>query len=147
MSFARPAHGLHDYRGGMTDLAPVRRSAMSWPWAVGIDVVLVVVFAAIGRASHEHSDDMLGVLRTAWPFLVGLAIGWAALRAWRAPAAPLRTGVPLVVITVALGMVLRVVTGGTTAVAFIIVATVTLLVLLVGWRGIAALIGRMRARR
>lgn len=131
----------------MTEAAPARRSALSWPWAVGIDAVLVIVFAAIGRASHEHGIDALGVLETAWPFLVGLVVGWLALRAWRAPAAPLRTGAGLVVITVVLGMILRVVSGGTTAVAFIIVATVTLLVFLVGWRGIAALVARARARR
>ncbi|MFB7844738.1 DUF3054 domain-containing protein [Microbacterium sp. NPDC056052] len=131
----------------MTEAVPARRSALSWPWAVGIDAVLVIVFAAIGRASHEHGIDALGVRETAWPFLVGLAVGWLVLRAWRAPAAPLRTGVALVVITVVLGMTLRVVSGGTTAVAFIIVATVTLLMFLVGWRGIAALVARGRARR
>lgn len=129
--------------------APARsvRSALSWPWAAGIDAVLVIVFAAIGRASHEHSVDALGVAQTAWPFLAGLALGWVALRAWRAPAAPLRTGGLLVAVTVVLGMLLRVVTGGSTAVAFIVVATVTLLVFLVGWRGIAALIARARAGR
>ena len=131
----------------MTEAASARRSAPSWPRAGGIDVVLVIVFAAIGRASHEHGVDALGVLETAWPFLAGLLIGWLVLRAWRAPAAPLRTGVGLVVITVALGMLLRVLAGGSTAVAFIIVATVTLLVFLVGWRGIAALVGRARSRR
>lgn len=131
----------------MTDSALVRRRVLSWPWALGIDAVLVVVFAAIGRASHEHSLSALGVLETAWPFLAGLAAGWALLRAWKAPTAPLRTGALLVVVTVALGMVLRVVSGGTTAVAFIVVATVTLLVFLVGWRGIAVLVARLRARR
>jgi len=131
----------------MTEAASARRSARSWPWAVVIDAVLVIVFAAIGRASHEHTVDVRGVLETAWPFLVGLAVGWLVLRAWKAPAAPLRTGAPLVVITVVLGMILRVVSGGTTAVAFIIVAIVTLLVFLVGWRGIAVLVSRTRARR
>jgi len=131
----------------MTEAAPARRSALSWPWAVGIDAVLVIVFAAIGRASHEHTVDALGVLETAWPFLVGVAAGWLVLRVWKAPAAPLRTGIPLVVITVVLGMILRVVGGGTTAVAFIIVATVTLAVFLMGWRGIVALVARVRAGR
>ncbi|GAB6858556.1 DUF3054 domain-containing protein [Microbacterium xylanilyticum] len=131
----------------MTDSASVRRRVLSWPWPLGIDALLVVIFAAIGRASHEHSLGALGVLETAWPFLVGLVAGWALLRAWKAPTAPLRTGALLVVVTVALGMVLRVVSGGTTAVAFIVVATVTLLVFLVGWRGIAVLVARLRARR
>ncbi|MDQ4214024.1 DUF3054 domain-containing protein [Microbacterium capsulatum] len=128
----------------MTDAARPARSVLPWPAAGGIDAVLVVVFAAIGRASHEHSVDVLGVLETAWPFLAGLAVGWTVLRAWRAPTAILRTGLPLVVITVAVGMILRVVTGAGTAFAFIIVATVTLLVFLLGWRGIAVLIARSR---
>ncbi|MBS1673662.1 MAG: DUF3054 domain-containing protein [Actinobacteria bacterium] len=130
----------------MADSAHSLHRSLSWPWALGIDVVLVVVFAAIGRASHEHTLDAGGVLETAWPFVAGLLVGWLVLRAWRAPAAPLRTGALLVVITVVLGMILRVVTGGTTAIAFIIVATVTLLVFLIGWRGIAALIARRRTR-
>jgi len=131
----------------MTEAAAARRSALTWPWAAGIDAVLVIVFAAIGRASHEHTVDALGVLETAWPFLVGLAAGWLVLRAWKAPTAPLRTGAPLVVVTVVVGMILRVISGGTTAVAFIIVATVTLAVFLMGWRGIAALVARVRAGR
>ena len=131
----------------MTDSVRPARSVLSWPWAFGIDAVLVVVFAAIGRASHEHTVGVLGILETAWPFLAGLVVGWVVLRAWKAPGAPLRTGVPLVVITVVLGMILRVISGGTTAVAFIIVATVTLLVFLVGSRGIVALVARARARR
>ncbi|MCE4027058.1 DUF3054 domain-containing protein [Microbacterium sp. Au-Mic1] len=131
----------------MTEAASVRRSVPSWPWALGIDAVLVIVFAVIGRASHERAVDALGVLETAWPFLVGLAAGWLVLRAWRAPAAPVRTGVLLAVVTVVLGMILRVVSGGTTAVAFIIVATVSLLVFLGGWRAIAALVVRPRAHR
>ncbi len=131
----------------MTDSVRPARSVLSWPWAFGTDAVLVIVFAAIGRASHEHTMDALGILETAWPFLAGLVVGWVVLRAWKAPGAPLRTGVPLVVITVVLGMILRVISGGTTAVAFIIVATVTLLVFLVGSRGIVALVARARARR
>ncbi|WP_295013086.1 DUF3054 domain-containing protein [uncultured Microbacterium sp.] len=130
-----------------SDRLSARRTALAWPWALGADVVLVIVFAAIGRASHEHGVDPGGVVETAWPFLVGLGVGWLVLRAWRAPAAPLRTGLPLVVSTVVLGMILRVVSGGGTAVAFIVVATITLLVFLVGWRGVAALVARIRARR
>ncbi|MGO1770847.1 MAG: DUF3054 family protein, partial [Microbacterium sp.] len=38
-------------------------------------------------------------------------------------------------------------TGGGTALAFVIVAAVTLAVLLVGWRAIAVLVARMRASR
>lgn len=111
----------------------------------GIDVVLVLIFATIGRASHERGLSVLGILETAWPFLVAWGIGWLALRAWRAPDAVLRTGVPLWIITVAGGMLLRAVTGAGTALPFIIVATLTLLLLLVGSRLVATLIRSRRA--
>lgn len=113
------------------------------------DLVLVTGFAALGRASHQASvfgSGGLGLLETAWPFAVALALGWIVTLAFRRPLAPLRTGVPVWVITVIGGMLLRAVSGQGTAVAFIIVATVTLLIFLVGWRVIAAQVTRARAR-
>ena len=38
-----------------------------------VDLVLVVVFAATGRASHSE-NILSGLVHTAWPFLVGLAV-------------------------------------------------------------------------
>jgi hypothetical protein len=114
--------------------------------ALLLDVVLVVGFAALGRASHD-SDILGGLWRTAWPFLAGLGVGWIVMTAWRAPAAPVRTGLGVWAATVIGGMLLRTASGQGTALPFIIVATVTLLVLLVGWRLIAALVTRRRARR
>lgn len=110
-----------------------------------VDIVLVVVFAAIGRATHD--GDVLGaggagLLITAWPFVVALLLGWAVARAWRHPLAVRRTGLPVWVVTVVVGMLLRAVSGQGVAVAFVIVATLTLGLLLVGWRLVAALVGR-----
>ncbi|MBD7956213.1 DUF3054 domain-containing protein [Microbacterium sp. Sa4CUA7] len=115
--------------------------------AFALDAVLVVAFAAIGRASHDSAAFGLGLVTTAWPFLVAVGAGWLATRAWRAPAAPVRTGLGIWVLTVAGGMVLRALSGQGTAVPFIVVATVTLLLMLVGWRVIAALITRARRGR
>ena len=112
--------------------------------ALLVDVVLVVGFAALGRASHD-SDIFGGLWRTAWPFLAGLGVGWIVMTAWRAPAAPVRTGLGVWAATVIGGMLLRTASGQGTALPFIIVAAVTLLVLLVGWRLIAALVTRRRA--
>ena len=114
--------------------------------ALVVDTVLVVAFAALGRASHD-SDILGGLWQTAWPFLVGLAVGWLVTLAWRAPLEPVRTGLGVWAATVIGGMLLRAASGQGTAVAFIIVATLTLLVLLVGWRVIAALVVRRRSRR
>lgn len=114
--------------------------------ALVLDVVLVVGFAALGRASHD-SDILGGLWRTAWPFLAGLGVGWLVMTAWRAPTAPVRTGLGVWAATVVGGMLLRAASGQGTALPFIIVAAVTLLVLLVGWRLIAALVTRRRPRK
>ena len=113
--------------------------------ALIVDVVLVESFAALGRASHD-SDVFGGLWLTAWPFLVGLGIGWLVTLAWRAPLAPVRTGLGVWAATVIGGMLLRAASGQGTALPFIIVATLTLLVLLVGWRLTAVLFARRRAR-
>ena len=112
--------------------------------ALAADVVLVVVFAAIGRASH-HEAVLPWLLETAWPFLAGLALGWLISLAWRAPLAPVRTGLPVWALTVAAGMVLRAVSGQGVVLAFVIVASIVLLVFLVGWRAVARLATRRRA--
>lgn len=123
-----------------------RRSTASITVAALLDVVLVAVFAATGRASHAE-DVLAGLWQTAWPFLAGLAVGWVATRAWRAPFAPVRTGLGIWAATVIGGILLRAASGQGTAIAFVIVATVVLLVFLVGWRLIATAVLRGRARR
>ncbi|MEV8268095.1 DUF3054 domain-containing protein [Microbacterium sp. NPDC076911] len=108
--------------------------------ALVLDVALVVTFAAIGRASHDEGvfgPWGSGLWQTAWPFLIALALGWLIARAWLNPASPIRTGLPVWAITVAGGMLLRAVSDQGTAIAFVIVASITLLVFLVGWRTIA----------
>lgn len=114
--------------------------------ALLLDVVLVVAFAAAGRASHD-SDVLAGLWQTSWPFLVALLVGWLVVRGWRAPAAPVRTGLGLAAVTVVGGMLLRAASGQGTALPFVVVATLTLFALLVGWRVVARAIGELRARR
>jgi hypothetical protein len=112
------------------------------------DVVLVVGFAALGRRTHDDGDVLgpggLGLVQTAWPFLVALALGWAVSRAWRRPTAPIRSGLPIWLTTVIGGLLLRLVSGQGIAAAFIVVTTLTLGLLLVGWRVVAAAIARHR---
>jgi len=104
-----------------------------------VDLALVLVFAAVGRASHDEGNAVVGTLATAWPFLVGAVVGWALVRAlshrW-----PLTVGagISVAVATVVGGMLLRVLTGQGTAPAFVAVATVAVAVLLVGWRAAVA---------
>jgi len=108
------------------------------------DLILVVVFAAIGRASHDE-PVLSGLWTTSWPFLVALAAGWLVTVAWKAPTAPVRTGLGVWAITVVGGMLLRAASGQGVAAAFVVVASITLLVFLVGWRVVVALVTR-RAR-
>lgn len=113
-----------------------------------VDAVLVLVFAAIGRASH--AEDPAGFLLTAWPFLVALLLGHAA--AFLLPARPRRPwtlpwGGVVWAVTVVGGMLLRLLSGDTAELPFIIVATLVLGAFLLGWRGLTALVRRSRGRR
>ncbi|AZS46266.1 MULTISPECIES: DUF3054 domain-containing protein [Microbacterium] len=113
--------------------------------AVVVDVVLVLIFAAIGRASHD--ENPAGFLLTAWPFLIALLIGH--LLAALLPGRPRRPwsvlwGAVVWIVTVAGGMLIRVLSGDTAEVPFIIVATLVLGAFLVGWRAITALLRRGR---
>jgi Protein of unknown function (DUF3054) len=113
--------------------------------ALLLDVACVLVFVIIGRDSHAKGESVGGIASTAWPFLCGLGVGWLASRAWRRPLALLPAGVAAWLCTVALGMVLRVVSGQGTAVAFIFVALAFLGLFLLGWRGLAAKMWRADA--
>jgi multisubunit Na+/H+ antiporter MnhF subunit len=111
--------------------------------AAAIDVACILVFVAIGRRSHDESGSVLaGAARVAAPFLIALAVGWVVLRVWTSPRSVDRA-VPLWLITVALGLVLRnLVFDRGTALPFVIVATLFTGLLLVGWRLFANRVGR-----
>ena len=106
------------------------------------DLVCVVVFCTIGRRSHAEGLTVAGVAETAWPFLTGTLAGWAAARAWQRPATLYPTGLIVWVFTVVVGMLLRRATSAGTATSFIVVASITTAVLLLGWRAIATVLAR-----
>ena len=115
-----------------------------WP-ALLADAACILLFAIVGRSSHGESTDLGGVLLTAWPFLAGYLVGLALSRGWRRPLSRL---VALVVwgCTVAVGMVLRLLSGAGVQPAFVLVTALVLAVLLLGWRGVVTLVQRARAR-
>ncbi len=94
----------------------------------------MLAFVIIGRASHARGESLSGIASTAWPFLAGLVGGWLAVRAWRRPVALAPAGVGAWLGAAGLGMVLRVVAGQGTAVAFVLVALAFLGLFLLGWR-------------
>jgi hypothetical protein len=111
--------------------------------AGALDVAVVLVFVAIGRTSHADGVTVPGLATTSWPFLAGLATGWAAARAWRRPDALVPTGVVVWLACVAVGMALRVAAGQGTAPAFVAVALCFLALGLLGWR---LVVRRLRIR-
>ena len=104
--------------------------------ALLVDELMVVVFATIGRRSHAEGITATGIAATAWPFAIGTAAGWAGSRGWRAPTSVVATGVPVWAATVVGGMLMRRITGEGTAASFVVVATVVLGALLLGWRAV-----------
>ena len=110
--------------------------------AFATDVVCVVVFCTIGRRSHAEGLTASGIAETAWPFLVGTVVGWLLSRAWQRPAALVPTGVAVWLATIVVGMLLRKLTSAGVAPSFIVVASLSTALLLLGWRAGAALLTR-----
>lgn len=126
----------------------------SWV-AVGLDVVVVLLFALVGRRSHSEADTVVGVLQTAWPFLVATVVGSVIAFVvrrnrqsadTRGDAYGWTSGIVVWVTTVVGGMVLRLVSGIGAAWPFWIVAFITLGILLLGWRLAARAVLRARSR-
>lgn len=112
-----------------------------------VDLVWVLVFAAIGRTSHGEDVGPVGLATTAWPFAAGWLVGWVLVLAARAVRTrPLGTtaGVLVWVPTVLVGMLLRAVSGTGVQTSFVVVASVVLGLFLLGWRGVATLVRRSR---
>jgi hypothetical protein len=99
-------------------------------WLV-VDLLLVGVFAVIGRLSHYGTLTAGGWWTTAWPFLVGTVLAWAALAAIRRPPAAVSSGVVVWLGALVGGMLLRQASGQGTATPFVVVATLVLGALLV----------------
>ncbi|WP_138945482.1 DUF3054 domain-containing protein [Plantibacter sp. M259] len=120
------------------------RTPAGFAATVGIDLLAVIVFVLIGRASH--GEGILGLLVTLWPFAVGLLVGHvlALVLGQRETRSVRWAGVVVWVSTVVVGMVLRAVSGQGVQLSFVIVTVLVLAALLLGWRFVAWLIARRR---
>lgn len=111
---------------------------MTARWSAGLalllDLAFVLLFATVGRTSHAEGVTLAGVLGVAWPFVVALLVGWAL--AHRRAGWPVRMpgSTTVWLVTVVLGLVLRVATGGGFAWSFGVVTLLVLGLFLVGWR-------------
>ncbi|MGO1182032.1 MAG: DUF3054 domain-containing protein [Micrococcaceae bacterium] len=113
-----------------------------------LDAVLIVLFAGLGRRSHDLGLDLPGILLTAAPFLSAWLVAVLLTRGWDTWRAVWPHGVVVWIITVAGGLVLRVtVFGDTAAVSFQVVAACALGILLLGRRTLTTLLRRRRSPR
>lgn len=99
-------------------------------WLV-LDLVLVALFAVVGRLSHYGSLSLDGWWTTAWPFLSGALLAWAGLAMARRDPRTLSAGAGVWLGSLVGGMVLRQLSGQGTAAAFVVVAALVLGALLV----------------
>jgi hypothetical protein len=113
--------------------------------AIVADVVAVVVFAAIGRMSHARPDDLLGLLGTAAPFLVGLVAMWATPLVRIQPVGA-RAGLAVWGGTVVIGLALRLGFTDRLPLGFAVTTAIALAVLMLGWRGLSTVVA-VRARQ
>lgn len=117
------------------------------PLAAALDTAVVVSFIAIGRRNHDEDEAISGLVETAAPFLIALAIAWVIWRVWLQPDAVM-TGVRVWLTTLGLGMLLRnLVFDDSTAASFVIVASVFLGTFLVGWRAVAGALASRATNR
>ncbi|MCV7409804.1 hypothetical protein AWC05_23935 [Mycobacterium florentinum] len=112
---------------------------------LGVDVLCVLVFCAVGRRSHDEGINLTGIATTAWPFLTGTVIGWLVSRGWQRPTAVAPTGVVVWLSTVVIGMVLRKASSAGVAASFVVVAATVTALLLLGWRAAVGLALRRRS--
>lgn len=98
------------------------------------DIAMVLIFIAIGRSAHHHGITPSGMASTLWPFLVGVFAGSLIVARFQLRPTSLRAGLVVMAATVALGMVLRVISGQGTAFAFILVAIGFLGAAMAAWR-------------
>lgn len=115
------------------------------PTAVALDFLAIAVFALLARMAHQ-SDDMpftfAGWASTVWPFAVGVVLGWIVVTL----AGKTKGGVLVWLTTVVVGLVIWGIRNQQLPHwSFVIVASVMSALLMLGWRGVARLVGSKKA--
>ncbi|HST84841.1 MAG TPA: DUF3054 domain-containing protein [Kineosporiaceae bacterium] len=107
------------------------------------DLAAVLVFVTIGRLSHEEGLSVSGLLRTGWPFAIGVIGGYIGIALTRWPLLSLRGGAVIVGKTAVIGLVLRYgIAHDGAPFSFVVVTVLVLSALMLGWR--AATLGALR---
>ncbi|WP_433799343.1 DUF3054 domain-containing protein [Actinomycetospora sp. CA-084318] len=116
-----------------------------------IDLLAVLVFAAIGRRAHDESAQGVAyavgqIVGIATPFLLGALVGALIARSWRDPLS-WRSGMAVWLGAVVIGLALRAILFDRLPLSFIVVATISLAVLVLGWRAVVRAVTAVRGRR
>lgn len=106
------------------------------------DLLIVLLFVAIGFLQHSTPLTTQNIVLVGWPFAAGVLLGHLAIRAWNAPFRIWPHGVFVWAITLAAGMALRTLFSAGTEVSFVIVTAVVLAVGMLGWRAVASFLTR-----
>jgi len=112
------------------------------------DLVCVLALAVGGKSSHEASASDWVVLAIVWPFALaaGLAHAWLTARK-RQTRRVWPEGAVVLIVTYAVGMFLRAISGRGLAPGFLVVAAIFLALTMLGWRGVMQLATRLRDTR
>lgn len=110
-----------------------RRIVTAAVCALVLDLLLIVLFAAMGRREHTEGGAPAATLRVAAPFLIGWVVGGAAARLYRRPLHPAAAARAWAV-AMPLGFALRSIGGRGLELSFMIVALVVLGAFLLSWR-------------
>ena len=105
---------------------------------VAADLICVAVFVIIGRISHDEGLSASGLVRTGWPFVVGVVGGYIGIALTRWPALSHAGAAVITVKTLVIGLVLRYgVARDDTPFAFVVVTVLVLALFMFGWRALA----------
>lgn len=119
-------------------------SPKRWVTVLLTDLLLVLVFAVLGRTQHESGLTSMGILSTAAPFLVACVAGWSITQNWNSPISFWPNGILVWLVTVIGGLTLRSFFDHPPALSFQIVTLLVLGVLLLGHRIIRSVFGRRK---
>jgi len=114
---------------------------------LALDLAAVLLFVVVGRRSHDEGEALLGLLTTLWPFAAGAVVGHGLLLALRRRAGAPSSGLVVWSSAVVLGLLLRLASDQGVPASFVVVTTVVLAVLLLGWRVVAHAVRRRRRDR
>ncbi len=119
-------------------------SPSRWLTVLLTDLLLILIFSAMGRTQHESGLTTMGILSTAAPFLASCVAGWSITQNWNAPSRFWPNGVLVWLVTVIGGLTLRGFLDQPPALSFQIVTLLVLGALLLGHRLIRAALGKRR---